>query len=230
MCAPEQRDEWEQLLAAERHVQALVPGSVLVGGAAAALHAQHRVSLDGDHVLHDLRDRFDQVLADLESAAGWRTTRTQRPVLILGQLDDMLTGIRQLRRTRPLETETVAGLRVPTLAEMARIKVWLLATRDTVRDYLDATVLLERLGEEHVRAAFAGFDTLYAQPTGASPLSEAVERLRAAQPRDLAQVELTTYRRLIPPWNDWTHVAARGQAWAVVLATVVLGPAAAGES
>jgi hypothetical protein len=58
-----------------------------------------------------------------------------------------MTGIRQLRRTRPLETEVVAGLRVPTLAEMARVKAWLLATRHTVRDYLDTVVLLERLGE-----------------------------------------------------------------------------------
>jgi hypothetical protein len=45
------------------------------------------------------------------------------------RLDGVMTGIRQLRRTRPLEIETVAGLRVPTLAEMARIKAWLLATR-----------------------------------------------------------------------------------------------------
>jgi hypothetical protein len=222
--------DWEQLLAAERHVQALVPGAVLVGGTAAALHAGHRVSLDGDHVLEDLRDRFDQVLADLESAAGWRTARTQRPVLILGQLDGMLTGIRQLRRTRPLDTETVGGLRVPTLAEMARIKVWLLATRHTVRDYLDATVLLERLGEDEVRRAFAGFDALYAQPTGASPLSEAVERLRAARPGDLAQVDLSSYRQLVPPWNDWRHVADRGRAWAPVLAEVALGSEGGGDT
>lgn len=113
--------EWERLLAAERHLQALVPGSVLVGGTAAALHAKHRTSLDGDHVLEDLRDRFDEVLEQLESAAGWQTARVRRPVLILDRLDGVTTGIRQLRRTRPLESEMVAGLRVPTLAEMARI-------------------------------------------------------------------------------------------------------------
>ena len=117
--------EWERLLSAERHLQALVPGTVLVGGTAAALHARHRVSLDGDHVLTELRDRFDQVLANLEAAAGWQTSRVQRPVLILGRLDGILTGIRQLRRTGPLETEGIDGLRVPTLAEMSRIKAWL---------------------------------------------------------------------------------------------------------
>ncbi len=60
----------------------------------------------------------------------------------------LLTGIRQLRRSAPLETEEVEGLRVPTLAEMARIKAWLLATRNTLRDYLDAIVLFERLGPD----------------------------------------------------------------------------------
>lgn len=50
--------------------------------------------------------------------------------------DGVPTGIRQLRRTAPLEVEEVEGLRVPTLPEMARIKAWLLATRNTVRDLL----------------------------------------------------------------------------------------------
>jgi hypothetical protein len=119
--------EWERLLSAERHLQALVPGAVLVRGTAAALHAGHRRSLDGDHVLEDLKPRFEEVLATLEAAAGWQTARVQRPVAILGRLDGIMTGIRQLRRTRPLETEVVSGQRVPTLAEMARIKAWLLA-------------------------------------------------------------------------------------------------------
>src|ERR1051325_2997301 len=154
--------DWERLLAAERHLQALLPGTVLVGGSAAILHADHRRSLDGDHVLEDLRDRFDQVLSALEAAAGWKTSRVQRPVAILGQLDGVMTGIRQLRRTRPLETEVLQGLRVPTLAEMARIKAWLLATRHTVRDYLDTVVLLERLGSEAALQAVADFDEISA--------------------------------------------------------------------
>ena len=51
MGEPEPDSEWERLLSAERHLQALVPGTVLVGGTASALHARHRISLDGDHVL-----------------------------------------------------------------------------------------------------------------------------------------------------------------------------------
>jgi hypothetical protein len=218
----EELPDWERLLAAERHLQALVPGAVLVGGTAAALHAGHRKSLDGDHVLEDLRARFDEVLADLEAAAGWRTSRVKRPVIILGRLDGVMTGIRQLRRAGPLETELVEGLEIPSLAEMARIKAWLLATRHTVRDYLDTVVLLERLGEAEAASAFEGFDDLYPQDSGASPLVEVVERLASAEPSDRAEVDLATYKDLVAPWNDWTHLAERGRQWAKILARVRL--------
>jgi hypothetical protein len=213
--------DWERLLAAERHVQHLVPGSVL-GGTAVAPHVSHRFSADGDHVLEDLRERFDEVLARLEAAAGWETTRVQRPLLILGQMEGMLTGIRQLRRSRPLETEMVAGLCVPTLAEMARIKAWLLATRHTVRDYLDLVVLLERLGEPAVCAALRPLDELYPQSTGASVLTEVAERLAAAAPGDKGSVELATYKGLETPWNDWNELARAGRRWATVVARTAM--------
>src|SRR5438046_1527866 len=210
----DQLPDWERLLAAERHLQHLVPGAVLVGGTAAAVHARHRFSMDGDHVLDDLRGRFDEVLGTLEAVAGWQPERVQRPVLIFGQLDGILTGIRQLRRTRPLETEEIAGLRVPTLAEMARIKAWLLATRHTVRDYLDTVVLFERLGDDGVADALRPFDEIYRQASGVSPLAEVVERLAAAAPAGKPDIALTQYRGIKPPWNDWGHLAARGRYWA----------------
>ena len=138
-------------------------------------------------------------------------------------LDGVLTGIRQLRRVRPLETEEIAGLRVPTLAEMARIKAWLLVLRLTTRDYLDAVVLFERLGEEGTRKALQQLDELYPQPNGASVLAEVIERLSAAQPVDAAKVDLATYRGLKPPWNDWSYVADRGRHWARTLADLLFG-------
>jgi hypothetical protein len=203
-------------VAAERHMPALVPGSVLVGGTAAAIHARHRVSLDGDHVLEDLRSRFDVVLASLDVAGGWRTERIQRAVLILRKRDGVLTGIHRLGRTRPLDTEDIAGLRVPTLGEMARIKAWSLATRHTVRDYLDSVVLFERLGDDRAVEALRPFDETYRQESGTSPLAEVVERLAAAAPTDKAAVELTQYRGIKAPWNDWQHLTARGRHWAMV--------------
>jgi hypothetical protein len=173
-------------------------------------------------VLEDLRSRFDAVLGELEAAAGWRTERVQRPVLILGQLDGVLTGIRQLRRTAPLETEKRLGLVIPTLAEMARIKAWLLATRYTTRDYLDLVVLLERLGEAEASRAFRAFDALYRQLAPVSPLSEVVERLAEASPMDSGQVDLATYKGLVAPWNRWPHLVDRGRHWSVVLARATL--------
>ena len=113
--------DWERLLAAERHLQYLVPGAVLVGGTAAAAHAGHRISLDGDHVVADLRSRFGDVLARLESAAGWETTRVQRPVLILGQPDGVLTGVRPMNETFPLEQVPEAYDRM--LSGKARFRV-----------------------------------------------------------------------------------------------------------
>jgi len=214
--------DWERLLAAERHLQHLVAGIVLVGGTAAAIHGQHRISMDGDHVLEDLRERFDEVLATLEAVSGWQTERVQRPVIVLEQLDGILTGIRQLRRTVPLETEIVSGLRVPTLAEMARIKAWLLVARNTLRDYVDATVLFERLGEEQAVQALRPFDQIYRQSTGASPLAELSERLAAAMPKDRAEIDLKHYRGLTPPWDDWQYVAVCGRRWATLVASLAL--------
>lgn len=213
--------DWERLLAAERHLQHLVPGTVLVGGTAAAMHADHRFSQDGDHVLFNLREHFGEVLAALEAAAGWQTHRLTRPVLILGELDGIPTGIRQMRRVAPLETEDMAGLVVPTLPEMARIKAWLLATRHTTRDYLDCVVLLERL-DTGACAALARIDELYPQASGASVLAEVVDRLARALPGDRAAVELASFRGLQAPWTDWSHLAARGRVWAQRLAAVVI--------
>ena len=74
------------------------------------------MSVDADHLLTDLRFRFDAVLAELESVAGWKTAHVQRPVQILGELDGIETGIRQLIRDTPLETQCasldVQGIRV----------------------------------------------------------------------------------------------------------------------
>src|SRR3990172_5868421 len=121
---------WQQVLAAAVHLQRLLPDAVLVGGTAAATHASHRVSFDDDHVLTHLRERFDEILDHLEQADGWVTARVNRPVLILGSLDGIETGVRQLVRRRPLEVEEgetpVGALRGPTLAQMLRIKAWLI--------------------------------------------------------------------------------------------------------
>ncbi len=202
--------DWERLLSAAAHLQNLLPGATLVGGTAAAIYARHRLSYDADHVLPDLRQRFDEVVAQLESVAGWRTARVARPVLILGSLDGIETGVMQLIREEPLEVQevTIGGvsLRVPTEAELLRIKGALILVRNATRDYLDFAALAERLGPEGVHGALAGFDRLYPQPSGESALQQLQVQLASARPYDLESTDLTEYRRLHPRWHDWSRV------------------------
>lgn len=205
--------EWEHVLSAAAHLQVVLPGATLVGGTAAAVYAGHRVSYDADHVLADLRDRFDEVLAQLESIAGWRTARVKRPVLILGNLDGVETGVRQFIRDQPLETVEVnvggVSLVVPTEPEMLRIKAVLILKRNATRDYLDLVALAERLGPDRVFAAMANLDELYPQPSGESALQQLQVQLAHPLPYDLDETNLAEYRRLDPMWQDWQRVAQR---------------------
>jgi hypothetical protein len=206
--------ELEEVLHAAARLQELVPDAVLVGGAAAALRAAHRVSFDDDHVLADLRERFDDVLGALEETDGWVTARIRRPVLILGSLDGVETGIRQLIRRRPLEVEKVPvgrrRLRVPTLEEITRIKAWLVLRRNATRDYLDLVALADRLGhDEAVEVAFR-LDEYYEDqqgPGGRRIATQLAKQLAQPQPYDLSEVDLAHYRRLEQRWRDWTAVA-----------------------
>ncbi len=213
--------EWEHVLSAAAHLQVVLPGATLVGGTAAAIFAGHRVSYDADHVLGDLRERFDDVLAQLESVAGWRTARVKRPVLILGSLDGIETGVRQLIRQRPLETTEVstAGVRlvVPTEAEMLRIKAVLILKRNATRDYLDFVALAERLGADRAVSALATLDELYPQPSGESALQQLQVQLARPLPYDLEGTNLAEYRRLDERWHDWQRVS---QACAAIAAEI----------
>ena len=202
--------EWEQLLSAAAHLQEILPGATLVGGTAVAIFAQHRLSRDADHVLPDLRNRFDEVLGELEAVAGWRTARIKRPVLILGSLDGIETGVRQMIREQPLETQeiSVSGVQlvVPTEEELLRIKGVLILKRNATRDYLDFAALSERIGPSRVQEALAQLDQLYPQPNGESALQQLQVQLANPMPYDLENTDLTEYRKLDPKWHDWNRV------------------------
>jgi hypothetical protein len=226
----EERDPWEALLIAASALQRLLPEAVLVGGTAAALRAGHRVSLDADHVIPDLRTRFDAVLAELEGAAGWTTARVTRPVVVLGSLHGIETGVRQLRRSQPLEVETVVlptgeTLRVPTAAEMLRIKAWMYVTRNAQRDLLDVVALADYLGDAPSAAALATLDELYQQPSGASVAQQLVQQLAEPRPTDTIDGTLTDpselYRAVTAQYATAAQVLVRaGHLAALLLRTV----------
>jgi Nucleotidyl transferase AbiEii toxin, Type IV TA system len=202
--------EWEQVLSAAARLQRLLPEAVLVGGTAAAVHARHRLSRDADHVLRNLRERFDVIQGQLESVAGWKTARVQRPVQILGSLDGIETGVRQLIRERPLETTVLkfAGQQItlPTREEILRIKGALILKRNATRDYLDFVALAEQLGVGETAKALSEFDELYPQPNKASALQQLQVQLANPLPYDLEETNLAEYKNLALKWQDWEIV------------------------
>jgi hypothetical protein len=219
--------EWEQVLSAAAHLQRILPDAVLVGGTAAATYAGHRFSQDADHVLTDLRLRFDQVLADLESVAGWKTARIRPPVQILGSLDGIETGVRQLIRDEPLDTTEIERfgqrLTVPTLPEMLRIKAVLILKRNATRDYLDFAALADHMGNDDIIQALRRFDTLYPQPNGESALQQLQIQLASPLPYDLRDVNLSMYKHLAPKWHDWSAVQSVCAACATLIFDQIIG-------
>ena len=201
-----------RVLRSAARLQELVPDAVLVGGTAAALHAGHRASHD-DHVVADLESRFDDVLAVLEAADGWITARVMRPVLILGRLDGVETGVRNLIRRRPLEVEEVTvgehRIRVPTLVEIVRIKAWLCLMRNATRDYVDFAALADRLGWRDTAGAVVGMDAYYADQLGKGGrrvTTQVLKQLSEPKPDDLSEIDLKAYRGLDARWHDWAAV------------------------
>lgn len=204
--------DWEQVLAAATHLQRILPDAVLVGGTASALYARHRLSTDADHVITDLRQHFDRVLAQLESVAGWQTARITRPVQILGSLDGIETGVRQLIRKAPLEVTRIEisgeTITLPTPAEILRIKGALILKRNATRDYLDFVALADYIGDCDFVAALQAFDELYPQPNGESALQQLQIQLAQPLPFDLDEVNLAEYKSLDPRWHEWQWVCA----------------------
>ena len=216
--------DWQRLLEAQRAIQQHFPDLVLVGGTASALHAGHRFSLDGDHVIADLRSSFGRVVESLEALSGWKTARLAPPVMILGSFEGVETGIRQLRRTEPLETEMIAGLQVPTLAEMTRVKGWMVVTRNATRDYLDFGALSAKLGSSFVEA-MSSMDRLYPQETGETALRQLGKQLAEPKPYDLGDPSTLggRFRGLEQPWQDWAFVSSYSRKLAQTLMDYTLG-------
>lgn len=216
--------EWERLLADAALLQTKLPGAVLVGGTAAALHAQHRISFDHDHVVRDLEKVYDRAVASLESIVGWRTRRRVKGKMVLGDIGGVAGGLRNQRRTAPLETTTVElpgrrRLRIPTVEEMLRIKAFLAVERNATRDYLDVAALSHHLGLAKSAQALDTMKELYAEYAGegGDMVSSVVVKLSNPDPYDLTQVDLEEYKGIIPPWNDWHAVEAQCRALALAV-------------
>ena len=208
----------QRVLESAARLQHLVPDAVLVGGSAAALHAGHRESFDHDHVLVDLDQRYAQILDAVEASDGWATSvRASRPPMtIMGSLDGIQAGLRNLRRTRPLETVSIevapgANVTAPTAEEALRVKAYLVVQRNAVRDYLDVVALADHIGVDHAGEILRHIDDYYddrSQQAGSVRTSLALA-LADPKPVDVDVIaELPRYRGLDPRWHDWSSVVA----------------------
>lgn len=209
------RPELVRVLESAARLQQIVPDAVLVGGSAAALWANHRSSYDHDHVLEDLNARFGAVLDAVEATDGWVTNRVTPGKIILGELGDIESGVRQLIRNRPLEVTEVTlpsghVLRVPTPDEILRIKGYLVVRRNQVRDYLDVAALSDRYGISHAADVLSNIDLYYSDQRGSGPegfATQLARQLTDPRPADARTVlQLGQYKGLDPRWTDWGNV------------------------
>jgi hypothetical protein len=204
---------WQKLIEAAANFQKLLTGSVMIGGSAAAVHLKHRYSFDADHILSDLKENYEEVLDFLESRDDWETARIHPPKLILGNFQGVETGVRQLRRNRPLETEQIRikgkSLTMPTLPEMIRTKGWMIVSRNATRDYIDFAALAKHMGIEDSVEVLIDFDDFYSdliRGNQASPVVQLIRQLAEPKPGDLEQIDLSQYKGIQPPFDSWDYI------------------------
>jgi hypothetical protein len=193
----------QAVLASAARLQEVVPDAVLVGGSAAALHAGHRDSFVHDHVLADLVERYEDVLEAVEATDGWATSvrASKPPFTIMGSLGGVEAGLRQMRRSRPLETEQVdvgdgQSVVAPTADEALRVKAYLVVQRNAVRDHLDVVALADHLGVDRAVRVLERIDDYYVDRSG-EPTSVLTS---------LVIDELPRYKGLDVRWHQWADV------------------------
>lgn len=202
----------QQVLLSASELQDVLPHAVLVGGSVAALYAGHRASYDHDHVMGDLKERYEEVRAAMASLPEWdeSTRATKPPMTIMGGLGQVEAGVRQLRRSVPLETTSVLlpdgrHLTVPTLQEALRVKAFLVVQRNQVRDYLDVAALSNRIGAERAAGILLDIGRFY--PEQKDLATRVTLQLAEPDPKDSRVVqELSGYKGLAPHWQDWDNV------------------------
>jgi len=204
---------WEKLIEAAANFQELLTGSVMIGGSAVALHLKHRYSFDADHILSDLKENYEEVLDFLEGRDDWETARINPPKLILGYFQGVETGVRQLKRNRPLETEQIhikgKSLTIPTLPEMIRTKGWMIISRNATRDYIDFAALAKHMGIKDTTEVLSDFNDFYSdliRGSQASPIVQLIRQLAEPKPGDLDQIDLSIYKGIQPPFDSWDFI------------------------
>lgn len=145
--------------------------------------------------MKDLQDD----LGSLELLAGIGTKHSGISSLNLKHFCGVDIGIRNFKRDMPLETEVVNGVKVPTKAEMCRIKGWLVITRNGVNEYADFVSFCDTMSPDEIIEALSKFDDCYPQPEcSEKALFQLIRMLSDPKPYDLTDER----KRNVPcPWE-----------------------------
>jgi hypothetical protein len=154
------------------------------------------------------------VLEAVEEDDGWATNRVTPGKVILGNLDGIEAGVRQMIRKAPLEVTKVelpsgAEVSVPTPEETLRIKGFLVVRRNQTRDYLDVAALASTLGVDRTAEALDRIDEYYADQAESEDgiASQLARQLGEPRPADSQVIDqLSSYRRLRQEWKAWETV------------------------
>lgn len=223
----QEKELWEKTLTAGVIAQRLIGDGIAVGGTATTIYAGHRLSFDTDHLLMNLKEHFDEVLDKLSDSPEWKTARFNRPVLILGSINDTEVGFRQSRRSKPIDTKTVTtpygDLVIPTLDEMLGMKAFLAYQRKTVRDFLDFAALSQCTSEKEVIESLMKLDERYGELQTNSVRLEIARTLSEPKPVDFAKVDLSHYKALAPEWHDWTRTEEICKKFGLLLGEKIIG-------
>jgi hypothetical protein len=219
MAMSSNKDSLEKVLESAAKFQKIVPGAILVGGTAASYYAQHRISVDHDHVLNDMNSRFEIIIDSLQSNDSWINFKEPKKDIVLGSLDGIRTGIRQLRIEKPLETNDVIldngeTLTIPTIEEILRIKAYFIVNRNQVRDYLDVIALTDKIGLDKVTSIHLDIDSYYSDiwKYKNDIKSSLVEKLSVIEPDDFETIaQLKNYKGLNEPYSNWNYIEEKGE-------------------
>lgn len=221
----------EQLVAvvnAGIEVNRAVPGSIAVGGSICSLFTRHRESVDIDFVLSDLSQHFKEVRETLFDLPGWKEARIRVPVLILGSLNGIDVEFRQLRRSMPLETQTIetpnGKLVVPTIEELLRIKAFLAYERNSTRDFVDFAELSLLFDIGTIVEILRDLDERFRWEKQPSIIVEVTKKLMLPMPYDLddGRSGFEHLRFTEPKLKSWAEVAERCKVIGNALAVRVL--------
>ena len=206
-----------------------VEGSVALGGTVCALFAHHRESTDIDFVLSDLSGRYDEVRKHLRGISEWKERHVSIPLTILGSLNGVRIGYRQLRRTVPLDTLTITTpfgeLVVPTIAELIRTKAFLCYNRNYTRDYVDFAELSCLFEIAEVVTILSDLDDRFSWEKQPTIILQVIKKLLLPEPHDLKDRihGYGHFRFLDPKLKSWDEIAARCNQIGTQLSIRILG-------